>query len=112
MYNLFSMPVVYIDNRGQFLLIFKSIFRGFLTGVGEPNLRNNSSSFVVFHLRSFLWQESVHCEWLICVALTNVPKKSAKHAYCVQREGGKPSNVENLPNVNYDKNAGKNGETK
>jgi hypothetical protein len=55
----------------------------------------------------------VHCEWLICVALTNVPKKAAKHAfYCVQREGGKPGNVENLPNVNYDKNAGKNGENK
>ncbi len=23
--------------------------------------------------------------------------------YCVQKEGGKPGNVENLPNVNYDK---------
>ena len=46
-------------------------------------------------------------------SVNQCPEKIRKTCfYCVQREGGKPGNVENLPNVNYDKNAGKIGENK
>jgi hypothetical protein len=45
MYNFFSIPGIYIDNRGQFLLIFKSFFRRFLTK-GEGGIIFNSTPFL------------------------------------------------------------------